>query len=226
MSIKKILKFYLVITLMLTVFAAVSYSDEFKRYMSYSTSVFGYKYNETKPYSAAYNTKEISKNSDSKKIYYKENPYNLVFSISNDASKSMVSPGTQGAEIMTINFKTFGEAMVLRNLTFKIAGADGNGIKAAYLVSDGITISTANISNKYLDFLNIAHKIEKNNSSSVKIILDLAGNFKIGNRFRLDIETPEDIDIEMEDGLYSVNGYYPMKGEYLTISKTNLPKTK
>lgn len=226
MSIKKILKFYLVITLMLTVFAAVSYNDEFKRYMSYSTSVFGYKYNETKPYSAAYNTREISKNTDSKKIYYKENPYNLVFNISNDASRSMVSPGTQGAEIMTINFKTFNEAMVLKNLTFKIAGAEGNGIKAAYLVSDGKTISTAGISNKYLDFLNIAHKIEKNNLSSIKIVLDLAENFKIGNRFRLDIANPEDIDIEMKDGLYSVNGYYPMKGEYLTISKRNLSKTR
>lgn len=218
MSIKKILKFYLVVTLMLTVFAAVSYNEEFKRYMSYSTSVFGYKYNEPKPYASAYNPKYLLNKTGFSNIYYKENPYNLVFNISNDASKSMVANGTQGVEIMTLNFKPLNESQVLKNLTFKIVGADGNDIKAAYLADGEKIISTASISNKYVTFSNFNYEIGRNNLASVKVVLDLTESFKIGNRFRLDIENPEDIDVEVNGKFYSVNGSYPMKGKYLTIS--------
>lgn len=225
MNIKKILKFYFVIVLILTVFASVSYNDEFKRYMStYTTSVLGYKYNEPKPYVATYDTRVFAKSASLKNTYYKGNPYGLVFNISSDASMSMVASGTQRAGIMTLNFKALNEAQVLKNLTFKIVGAEGNDIKSAYLMSDEKIISTASISNQYVSFLNIAYKIEKNGLASVMVVLDLAENFKIGNRFRLDIENPEDIDMEVNGNLFSANGYYPMRGEYLTISKTVVQK--
>lgn len=226
MSIKKILKFYLVVTLMLTVFAAVSYNEEFKRYMSYSTNVFGYKYNEPKLYAAAYNPKSFLNKTDFSNIYYKENPYNLVFNISNDASKSMVANGAQGVEIMILNFKPLNESQVLKNLTFKIVGAGGNDIKAAYLISDEKNLSSATISNKYVTFSNVNYEIGGNNLASIKVVLDLTENFKIGNRFRFDIENPEDIGVGVDDKLFSVNGSYPMKGKYLAISRKTSVKTR
>lgn len=226
MNIRKILKFYFVTTLILTGLAAFSYREEFGRYVStYSTSVLSYKYNEPKAYSKAFIPPLAAKKADLKRSYYKNNPAGLVFNISNDAAKSMVAPDTAGAEIMALNFKTLNEAQSLKNLTFKIVGANGDDIVAAHLMNDEKIISKARVSGEYINFSNIDHLIDANNSASLRVVLDLSENFKIGNRFRLDIEKPEDIDLDVNGKVFAVNGSYPMKGPYLTISRKFNSKT-
>lgn len=219
MNIKKILKFYFVLTLMLAVFAAVSYNDDFRRYMStYGTSVLNYKFSEPKAYTAVYSPEISPKKTGTEARYYRENPYNVVLDITNDASKSMVSSGSQNVEMMVMNFNTAGETVELEALNLKISGAEGGDIRAAYLTSAGKVIAKAAVSNNRINFSRPDFVIGKDSSSSIKLMLDLSANFKVGSRFRLDIENPEDLKLGINGDSFSVNGYYPIRGEYLTIS--------
>ncbi len=220
MNIKKILKFYLVLTLMLTAFASLSYNDEFRYYLStYATSVLDYKYNETKPFVSVYSPSASLKSYEKSYVYYKDNPGNIVFNITNSPDKSMVATGTKNAEIMSFNFKTANVPIELENLALKIVGINGDDIDAAYLAIGNEVIAEAYISGDYLKFTNISYGIAANSSSSIKIKLDLSENLKINNRIRLDIESPQDSAIRVNNSLYGINGYYPMKGKYLSISK-------
>lgn len=220
MNIKKILKFYLVLTLILTVFASLSYNDEFRYYLStYATSVLDYKYNEPKPYVSLYSPAVSFKPSGKSYVYYKDNPGNIVFNITNSPDKSMVKAGAKNAEIMSLNFKTGSTPVELENLSLKIVGTDADNIDAAYLTVGNEIISEAYIPGGYLRFNNISYDIAANTSSSIKIKLDLSGNLAIGNRIRLDIESPQDVAVRVDNSLHGINGYYPMKGKYLSISK-------
>ncbi len=220
MNIKKILKFYLVLTLSLTVFASLSYNDEFRYYLStYSTSVLDYKYNDQKPYVTVYSPTVSLKSYEKSYIYYNYNPGNIVFNITNSPDKSMVAAGAKNAEIMSLNFKTANVPVELENLALKIIGIDSDDIDAAYLTIGNEIIAKAYISGEYLKFTNISYDIGANSSSSIKIKLDLSGNLAIGDRIRLDIESPQDVNIRVDNSLYGINGYYPLKGKYLSISK-------
>ena len=226
MNIKKILKFYLILTLTITGLSLLSYSDVIKNYTShYYADVLDsmdnwwgnsdYKYLQGK--NEAY-LPDDSRNSSRRNFSDIKNvSANLNFSISNDSKNAYALPGTKLVEIMSLNFKTQEEPLKLRSVKLKISGVDFGAVERAYLMVGDSVVSNADVSQDYLNFSAIGYDVESNSTASFSIKLDLNPSMKSGQRINLDIESPEDMDIVVDGKSFKVSELYPIQGKYLTI---------
>ena len=226
MSIRKILNFYLGLTLTLTLVSALSYSDSVKYYASvFSSGMFGILgdiensggFKNVSPLNTSVTYSDLS--TQSKSNFYSQNNNSAVlnFDIVNNPEKSFAKEGANGVNIMSFRFKPQDQDFYLKNLTLKITGASPNSIKSAQLTSDETVLSTGDEVDEYLHFKNIDYRLNAGDEGILNVILDLNENLKVGNRLRLDIETPDDIEIEVGENPYKINGYYPINGKYLSI---------
>ncbi|MDA1060706.1 MAG: hypothetical protein O3B47_02845 [bacterium] len=233
MNIKGILKLYLVLTLSLSGVAILSYSDTAVQYYNtYSATVFNafgdfdekpdYKYFDKKPFASAYSLDQFIVKRQHLFLSENKNPNIANFSISSDPEKRFVKPGTNGAEIMQLIFKTGNEDLELDNLTFKIVGVDPSMIANAYLFDGGKELRSALHNQDKLIFNNIDYLLTPNGQADLSVRLSLSNGLKNHDRVRLDIESPEDISIYVAGKPFSINEYYPIRGEYLSISSPRM----
>ncbi|MEK7547368.1 MAG: hypothetical protein AAB540_00585, partial [Patescibacteria group bacterium] len=145
------------------------------------------------------------------------NPAVLNFDIVNDPGKSFAKPGANGVNIMSFIFKPQDQDFNLKNLTLKIAGTSSDSIESAHLTSNEEVISIGDESGGYLHFRNMDYRLNAGDEGILNVVLYLNENSWVGDRLRLDIETPNDIEIEVGGSPYKINGYYPIKGKYLSI---------
>lgn len=226
MNIRKILNFYLGLTLTLTLVSALSYSDSVKYYASvFSSGIFG-AFENTGSDSGYKNIPApnisfppANSSTQNKSNFYSQNtnPAVLNFDIVNNPEKSFAKPGANGVNIMSFIFKPKDQNFNLKNLTLKISGASPDSVRSARLISDEKVLGTASRTDDYLHFENISYSLNAGDEGVLNIILDLNENSKVGDRLRFDIETPGDIGIEVGGNPYEINGYYPIKGKYLSI---------
>jgi hypothetical protein len=226
MNIKKILNFYLVLILTLTMGSALSYSDSVKYYASvFSSGVWGILgdiensggYKNVSPLNTSVTYADLSTRNGSNFYSQNNNSAVLNFDIVNNPEKSFAKPGANGVNIMSFIFKPQDQDFRLKNLTLKIAGASPDSIKSAQLTSDETVLSTGDEVDEYLHFKNIDYRLTAGTEGVLNVVLYLNENSKVGDRLRLDIETPDDIEIEVSESPYKINGYYPIKGKYLSI---------
>ena len=62
-------------------------------------------------------------------------------------------------------------------------------------------------------------KIGKNSDVILTLYVNLSLKLHTGQRIRMDIEKPEDLVLLVGKKLYEVSGYYPIKGEYISIAR-------
>lgn len=230
MSINKIFKFYLILTLSLGAIAGLSYSDTVKSYYStYSATVFNAfgdlnknvndDFFAKKPYAAAYALEEFIKPSPNNFLRENRNAYVINFSITQDAEKRLVKPGTKAAEVMQFVFKTGKENLEFDKMNLKIIGVEPHDIKKAYLFEGEKLLSKVSPSGEYLKFDNIDYQLKSNSTGVLAVRLDISSNLMTHDRIRLDIENAEDLSLTVGGESYSLNEYYPIRGEYLSIAK-------
>lgn len=228
MNIKKILKFYLVLTLSITAMSLLSYSDMIRNNAShyYANALntldqffddSDYKYSEAKTGLYALNN-----NSEILRKDFKNDSEGFSFSINNIPGKAYALPESKMAEIMNLNFKTKEKSLEIKSISFKIEGVAPENIVAAYLFNKEKVLSTAKNGNGSLFFDGMNYEIAPNSSEVLTVKLDLGSNLKPGNRIRLDIVAPEDLVMELENESIDFDGSYPIKGKYLSIHRQRL----
>lgn len=228
MNIKKILKFYLVLTLSITAMSLLSYSDLIRSNASHYyantlnalDSFFDdseYKYLEEK--AIIYNRADVSK---TPKKDFKKTPEGFTFSIGNTPEKAYALAGSRMAEIMDLDFKTMEKTLKIKSIKFTIEGVSQEDIEEAYLFSEDEIVSTAKKGNNKLFFDGMNHEIEPNGSEVLTVKLNLSHNLKTGNRVRLDIMEPGDLAIELDDDPIQPSKNYPINGRYLSITSPRL----
>lgn len=228
MNISKIFKFYLILTLSLGTIAGLSYSDTVKSYYStYSATVFNafddFDENATddffkkKPYAAAYTLEEFVAPSPNNFLRGNRNGRVVNFSITQDPEKRLVKPGTEGAEIMQFVFKTGKENLEFDRVNLKIVGVETHNIKRAYLFEGEKLLGKVSPSGEYLKFDNIDYQLKSNSTGVLAVRLDVSDKLMTHDRIRLDIENAEDLSLTVGGENYTLNEYYPIRGEYLSI---------
>lgn len=206
MNTKKILKFYLFATISLSSIAALSLNDTFRSYIpDYYTSILD---SEVK-------TMAPIENNDSK--FYRNNPADIMFVISGESRKSLVPAGTKNADFMNLSFKIGRTNVQLNGIAFRIIGATGGDIKNAYLTDGKAIVATASISNDKIKFPNIGYLMNANTAANLQLKVDLGDGLKVGQIISLEVENPNDINMAVGGGSYSLNGHYPIRGKYLSI---------
>lgn len=228
MNISKIFKFYLILTLTLGTIAGLSYSDTVKSYYStYSATVFnafgdfnknaGDDFFKKKPYAAAYTLEEFVTPSSNNFLRENRNARMVNFSITQDAEKRLVEPGTDAGEIMQFVFKTGNENLEFDKVNLKIVGVEPHNIEKAYLFEGEELLSKVSPAGEYLKFNNIDYQLKPNSTGTLAVRLDVSNNLMTHDRIRLDIEKAEDLSLTVGGENYTLNEYYPIRGEYLSI---------
>jgi hypothetical protein len=229
MSIRKILRFYLVFTLIITAAAGLSYNKningEFTRYyasvvhsLDQITNNGDFKYLDQN----SFNYASILNIDPVRKYSNKNNNHNLVnFKIEQDIEKSYAEKGDKGIEIMKFILNTATEKLNFNYLKFKITGIEAKSLDNIYIFDGKEQISKGIIHDEYIEFKYINFKLDTNSTAELYIKVDLNDSLKAGDRMRLDIEAPEDISILVGAKRYLINEYYPIKGKYMTVIKIN-----
>lgn len=225
MNISKIFKFYLILTLSLGTVAGLSYSDTVKSYYStYSATVFNAfddndDFFKKKPYAAAYTLEEFVVPSPNNFLRGNRNGRVINFLITQDAEKRFVKPGTKAAEIMQFVFKTGKENLEFDKVNLKIVGVESHNIKKAYIFEGEKLLGKVSPSGEYLKFDDIDYELKPNSTGTLAVRLDVSDNLMTHDRIRLDIENAEDLSLTVGGENYTLNEYYPITGEYLSIAK-------
>ena len=228
MNVKKILKFYLVLSLVMTGTFSLGNSEVFKNYFpeyyqkisAFSNDVFGddYKYLKKNSFASTLNTNILDSKVD--KQLSKKEQQNFSFEIVNDIKKSFGIPGENGLKIMEYKFKTNDEGLDVKNLKLKIVGAQGDQFEKLYLNDEnGKTFATGNIGTEFVEFKNLNFAVEPDSSQSLLLVADLSDSFRTGERFRFDLINAEDIEIILAKQPSQINSYYPIRGPYISIAK-------
>ena len=143
----------------------------------------------------------------------------LIFSLSNDPRRAYAKPGTKGVEVMKLNFKTAEEEMELDYLRFKLEGGDSSLLSAAYLYASGDVLAEASFKDNYLVFSGLDYSLAAESAEALQLVVDLVDTSATGKRLRFDIESAEDLDLELGGDDYVLKANYPLRGKYLSVAQ-------
>lgn len=221
MHIVKILRAYLVFILTITAASLLTYSDTAKLYLASVLHSSKENIGEVKSNFPMYIVGSVFQKNEKNFVMEKEFAGVVNFFISQNKENSYAAPGAKNAPIMELNFKSGKDTLELKNLRLKVAGVEAEKIEGIYLSFNDKNLKGRK-NDSYFVFENINYKLTGGMGGIISVSADLSAELKTGQRLRLDIEKPEDIGLEAAGKSYRINGFYPIKGEYLTISKPRL----
>lgn len=225
MNIAKILKFYLGFTLLLAGISVLSYSSTVKNSMvSVLHTIDQYDQisirvnDENKKFNLALGN-FARFNKEEKKFVKNDQDGLMTFQIINEPEKAFGQPGAQKVKVMGLDLKTKEQAVEINALRFKINGVAADKIKKAYLSLNGEPPSEGNIDGEYIKFSLGSYELTSYSQVKMDVLVDLSADLKTGQRIRLDIEDPKDIELKINNKDYLISSFYPLQGPYLTIAK-------
>lgn len=219
MNIAKVIKAYFLFVMAISSMALLSYNDNVGNYISsvlhadnLSESGKGFYKNLMSG---------ISYDNDGRKIFlsHNENSSLINFSISNNPEKAFASPGEKNVDMMSFVLKTFEDDLVFEDLRLKITGVDPEYIEKAMLLDEKEILQIGKKDGEYFVFEGIDYLIESFQKKFLLLYVDLSSDIKTGERFRMDIENPDDINIIVGDEPYLIDAYYPLQGKYLSVTR-------
>jgi uncharacterized Zn ribbon protein len=142
----------------------------------------------------------------------------LNFKIVKDQYGGFAAPGAEGAEMMGLHLKAGSEVVVLKDLKLKLEGVSSNVIEKAYLSDGNKVLKVGNVSGDYYSFNNINEVIDPMKTKTLYLMVDLVDDVHTGERFRMDIESPDDIVLFTGADPFSIDEYYPIQGKYLSVA--------
>jgi hypothetical protein len=228
MNVRKILRGYLVFALAVTSAGFLWQNPEVKLYTSNNfasvLNVFeglsdtsNYSSYEYKPYASMFNVDNV-KTAEDKIVVPRTKNYKLLsFEIKNDPVNSFTLAGIQGVDLMSFLIKTEDKAAYFDDITMKAHGVDAEMIEAVYLVAPEGVIAEGKAKDEYFSFNNLNYKIAANSLVNIKVKLDLKAEINPGDRIRMDIEKPEDMNLKVNGEAFNISPQYPVEGKYLTI---------
>lgn len=219
MNIAKVIKAYFLFVMAISSMALLSYNDNVGNYISSVLHVDNLSESGKGFYKNLMSG--ISYDNDGRKSFlsHNENPSLINFSILNNPEKAFAAPGEKNVEMMSFVFKTFENDLIFEDLRLKIIGVDPEYIEKAMLLDEKEILQTAKKDGEYFVFEGIDYAIESFQKKSLLFYIDLSPDIKTGERIRMDIENPDDINIIVGDEPYLIDAYYPLQGKYLSIAK-------
>ncbi len=212
MNIAKIIRVYFIFTMMIASIAVFSYNESFEDY------ILSVMHAGSDAVSASTITPLMDFRSGMKEFSSKnESSSLLTFKFVNDPYNGFVAPGTEDAELMGLYFKTGSETVILKDLKLKLEGVDPEYIEKAYITDGQDVLKVGTGYGEYYSFKNINEIIEPNKSRTLYLLVDLSEDIRTGERFRMDIESPDDIVLFAGIDPFGIDEYYPIKGKYLSV---------
>ncbi len=121
--------------------------------------------------------------------------------------------GNEKVKIMGLNVDSE-DRVVLDRLRLRL---EGKGVVASYLY-DGDKMIAKGKYNKTDDKMYLNFSVRPNAiKNTLWVVLDFSKAVTPGDRFSLNIENAEDLELRVAGKTYSVPGYYPIKGKHLSI---------
>jgi hypothetical protein len=148
-----------------------------------------------------------------------ENDALVNFRIMNNPEGAYAPPGSTNVPMMAFSIKTNNEVALLKDLKLKIVGVDSELITKAVIGDDKELLEVGGKNGEYFVFKNINHKINSNSIEKLILYVDLSEELHTGQRFRMDIEKPEDIVMAVGPEPFTIDAYYPIEGEYLSVAR-------
>lgn len=227
MNLLKILKSYLIFILAITAMASLSYIDSVRNFANgqFASVIDAMGHNDQKSgstsfaYTANYDWENLREEKEGSFEVGNKNENLISFEINPANDGAFAAPGTSGAPMMDLAIISAEEELELNGFKFKIVGVEADQVKKAYIFDGEKLIALGSRRGEYLNFEGLNIKFAKGKENRLSVKMDVGSKLKTGERIRLDIEKPEDIDLKVGGEPYLVNSYYPIKGEYLTISK-------
>lgn len=138
-------------------------------------------------------------------------------SIESNPENAYATAGMENAEIMKFVLKAGAEDVTFESLRVKIEGVHTLAVESAILTHNLKRISKGKRSNEYFDFRGFNFQVASGQSSEISLMLTLSEGLNSGDRIRVDIESPDDVQLEVGGEPYVLNDYYPIRGKYLSI---------
>lgn len=231
MNIQGVIKFYFSFTLILVCAAGLSYNHDVRELMVNSFNI---------DLSAEKNlltTVSSNKGLLSEKLATGKNEQGLFAAVNTNSNivsfemvstpdKSYASPGASNVEIMKFAITAYETPVSFNEIKLKTFGIDSKYVTRASMILDEENSVEGILDGGYFVFKNISYNLAANNSGYISLRVDLSDEVTTGNRLRMDIEKPDDIELFVGGGAYKLNAYYPIEGRYLSITRPNPKITK
>lgn len=145
-------------------------------------------------------------------------PNSVMMRAVQESNQRFVMPGSEGVKMMDLEFTSYEEFVVLKMINFELGAGDWRDIEAVYL-ADGQEIYRGVRVSENVIFKNINFSVEAGETKKLSVVVDVNDESEIGQRLRLDIANPEDLQILVSGNPYQVKRKFPIKGKYLTVVK-------
>ena len=165
----------------------------------------------------AANTFEAEVDAEITKLMTKANS-DLTLKLSHAADQHFAEPSSTDNEIMTLEFRANKDAK-LYDLRLHLVGTESSNVGRVTLIDGEKIVAVGQRDGEYFDFNRINMKLKAGESKSLSLTVSLGSALKPSDRFRMDIDSAEDINIKVEGRSYEINYSFPMKGAYMTVSK-------
>jgi hypothetical protein len=219
MNIAKLIKGYFIFVMAISSVAVFSYNDSFSNYVV-SVLHSDNSLTQVSPLQNVFD-KISSENYLSGSIFtsINQNPSLINFLIESNPEGSFAEPGSQNSKVMTFSLKADADPMVLESLKLKVVGIDSSYVGRATLSFGDYVFSKGRRDGDYFIFDNLNIRVAPNGFKTFDLLVNISSEVKTGNRFRFDIESPDDIGLNVNGETYIIDGYYPIKGTYLSIAR-------
>ncbi len=235
MTAKKVIKFYFGFMMLIVTATALSYNDSVKEY--YASTLHGMNdfvedlqhHNETRRENMIPDVKEdflaqqdeVTNSASTKFRMVNENSNLINFDVVKNQDSYFSTPGGKGINVMSFDLRTYSSDLELDYLKLKVYGTGSENIGKVSLVEkigeEKIIVAFGKRSGEYFVFEDIGFEMDKNQKKYLSLQVDFGSGVHSGERIRFDLEKEDDIGMKVDGSKYSVNQFYPIEGEYISI---------
>ena len=153
---------------------------------------------------------------DAKNFFSKEKSDLISYTVISP-EKNFAYPGDKSVAIMDMEFSAKVDNMMIQKMKFKVEGVDDARVETLSLFNSENFIAYADAHDGYFVFENLNIPIKEDGKLKLSLKVDLSFALMGGDRVRLDIADPK--DVQFYDGAENIylKGFFPLKGVNLTI---------
>ena len=213
MHIAKVIRAYFYFVMAVVSFAALGYNQVANQYYASVLNAVGFDVDQAvvEKTTAIFPGLSFRSDADSEFVYEGDALVNFRL---NDGD-GFAAAGEKGVSVMNLELGALEEDVVFNSLRLKLVGAEA--VEKVYLFDGENELANSSVRDGYVDFSRLAYIVEDNVKLSVKV--DVSEKVGVGARFRFDIEDADDLEIYVDRDAFVLRAYYPMRGDYLSISK-------
>lgn len=176
MQINKILKVYFVLLMAITTLGAVTTNNAV---VSYYADVIN-----------AFESKEPMKTAKVIEKIPEETKKEITITLNNKLEDSYGRMGASGVNLMNLKIDKASKSSNIKPLLLRVNGVDAKKILAVYLYEGSTLLEKASVYDGGFKFTGLEDNLSQEISKAYQVKVDLATDLQIGDRFRMDVDSP------------------------------------